>query len=440
MVRLRTNVFERGLALGKLSVGASLGAGWMKMKGLLRSEDERAEALRAFLSSHATKLAGELGELKGSLMKAGQMLSVYGEQFLPPEINAVLKTLHKASPPLAWPAIEAILRRELGEKLAALDVDPVVTGAASLGQVHRATHRESGRQIALKVRYPGVEKAIDSDLKVLRRLLSVAGLLPRTENLDAVFEEARRMLRQEVDYVFEAAATKRYRALVGGDARYVVPEVIDEYSTSGVLATALEPSWSVDSGEVLALSQERRDALALSFFELYLRELTEFRAVQSDPHFGNFGVRLGQDGAPDQWVLYDFGALRDLPEDFVRDYRALVSGALVGDRPKVLGALEALKLALPGDAPEFVTALAELSELGMEGVRGPGPYRWGESTLPQRVAEKARLILLQGRVRVPRAEMLSVDRKTSGVFVTLARLRAVVETRPLVEQYLLGSR
>jgi predicted unusual protein kinase regulating ubiquinone biosynthesis (AarF/ABC1/UbiB family) len=434
--RLRTGVLERGIALGKLSVGASLGAGWLRVKGFLASDDERARQVREFLADRASRLAGELGELKGSLMKAGQMLSVYGEQFLPPEINATLKSLQKDSPPVAWPLLEPILKTALGPKLAFLDVDATAVGAASLGQVHRATDRRNGAALALKIRYPGVDRAIESDLKVLRRLLAVAGVLPTTENLDAVFEEAHRLLRQEVDYVREAAATKRYASLVADDERFVVPTVVEEFSSPEILATTFEPSWPVDSGEVLALSQERRDRLALAFFELYLRELVEFRAVQSDPHFGNFGVRLGRDGAPDRWVLYDFGALRELPEDFVASYCELVRGSLEADRARIGRALEALGLVAAGDPPEYAAALAELSELGMETVRGPGPYRWGESTLPARVAEKARQMLFRGRVRVPRPEMLSVDRKTSGVFVTMAKLRAVVDVRPLVEKYL----
>ena len=434
--RLRTGVFERGLALGKLSVGASLGAGWLRVKGLLASDDERARQLREFLASRASQLAGELGELKGSLMKAGQMLSVYGEQFLPAEINATLKSLQKDSPPVAWPVIERLLRESLGARFDTLEVQPEPIGAASLGQVHRARDRTTGRELALKVRYPGVDRAIESDLKVLRRMLSVLGVLPTTENLDAVFDEAHRMLRQEVDYVREAEATRRYRTLLAGDERFVVPEVIDELSTAAVLATSFEPSWPVDSGEVLALSKERRDRLALAFFELYLRELVEFRAVQSDPHFGNFGVRLGRNGAPDQWVLYDFGALRELPDDFVASYCTLARGALDGDRAAIARALEELGLVAPGDPPDYGTALAELSDMGMEAGRGPGTYRWGESTLPARVTEKARRMLLHGRVRVPRPEMLSLDRKTGGVFITLAKLRAVVEVRPLVDRYL----
>jgi predicted unusual protein kinase regulating ubiquinone biosynthesis (AarF/ABC1/UbiB family) len=355
---------------------------------------------------------------------------------LPPEINAVLKSLQKDSPPVAWPVLEPILKTTLGPKLAFLDIDTTPVGAASLGQVHRATDRRNGAALALKIRYPGVDRAIESDLKVLRRLLAVAGVLPTTENLDAVFEEAHRMLRLEVDYVREAAATKRYASLVADDERFVVPTVVEELCSPEILATTFEPSWPVDSGEVLALSQERRDRLALAFFELFLREIVEFRAVQSDPHFGNFGVRLGRDGAPDQWVLYDFGALRELPEDFVASYCELVRGSLQADRARIGRALKALGLVAAGDPPEYAAALAELSELGMETVRGPGPYRWGESTLPTRVAEKARQMLLRGRVRVPRPEMLSVDRKTSGVFVTMAKLRAVVDVRPLVEKYL----
>src|SRR5690606_19398227 len=118
------------------------------------------------LQNQAALLSNELGELKGSLMKAGQMLSMYGEHFLPPEANALLKSLQQDSRPLLWEAIEPHLKKYLPEeKLAELEIEKDALACASLGQVHRARIKATGEMICLKIQYPQVDKAIDSDLK-----------------------------------------------------------------------------------------------------------------------------------------------------------------------------------------------------------------------------------------------------------------------------------
>jgi len=434
--RLRLGVWERGIALGKISLSTSLGAGLTKMRSLLANDADKAALLREFLTKGAARLSQEFGELKGSLMKAGQMLSVYGEQFLPPEINAVLKTLQKDSAPVAWTVVEPLLERELKQRFIDFTIERDPVGSASLGQVHRGVERSSGNVFAFKLRYPGVEKAIESDLKLMRKMLGVAGLLPNVGNLDAVFDEARTMLRQEVDYRRELELTVQYRERIGQDGRFVVPRAIPELSTEGLLVTTFEQSSSVDSPEVAALSLERRNRLATAFFELYLTELFHFHAVQTDAHFGNFGVRIDPTGVRDQWVLYDFGAVRELPTDFVESYRKLATGALNYDRPLLTQAMQELQLTVADDNEKYVNALASIAELGMESVRGPGVYCWGISDLPMRVSIKARELLFQGQVRVPRPELLSLDRKTSGVFVVLAKLGAEIETRTTIDRYL----
>ena len=134
-------------------------------------------------------------------MKAGQMLSVYGEHFLPEEVNTILKKLQTDSTPIAWEQMHKVLVQQLGEeKLSLLEIKEEPIAAASMGQVYLATIKKTKQTLALKVQYPGVDKAIDSDLNALRKILLVSQILPSHSNFEDIFKEIRMMLHYEVDY------------------------------------------------------------------------------------------------------------------------------------------------------------------------------------------------------------------------------------------------
>ncbi len=229
---IKSGVASRGLALTKL--GLQSGARWA-LRGLsqvLESEDVRNARWKEFLVTQAQSFTHEVGQLKGSLMKAGQLLSMYGEHFLPVEVNQFLKTLQQDSPPLQWPVIRKILEKELGsERMAELEIEETSLASASMGQVHRARIKSSGEILALKVQYPGVDRAIESDLKALRMLLNMLQVLPKDFDLTPLFAELKTMLEQEVDYKQEAEWTRLYGERLRSDARYSVPLVFEKYSS-----------------------------------------------------------------------------------------------------------------------------------------------------------------------------------------------------------------
>ncbi|MEQ1878783.1 MAG: AarF/UbiB family protein, partial [Bdellovibrionia bacterium] len=160
--RIRSGVFERGLGLAKtaLSVGAS-SAGHLIEKAFESSDEKINEKFKKLVTGQARLLAQQMHEMKGSVMKMGQMFSVYGEYFLPPEANEILKSLQSQSPPLEWDAVAKILDEELGPVLLDLEVEGHPIAAASMSQVHRAKWKKSDKFLALKIQYPGVDKAID---------------------------------------------------------------------------------------------------------------------------------------------------------------------------------------------------------------------------------------------------------------------------------------
>ena len=164
MSELKTSSLDRRLSIAKTSL--NLGRRWAgnSFSGLFLSKEERASRNQEFMKEQAAYLADELGKLKGSVVKIGQMLALYGEHFLHPEITEALHRLNDSTASLSWPVVESVLRQQLGSRLDEMEVSHTPIGTASLAQVHRATIKATGQQVVLKVQYPGVADAIDSDL------------------------------------------------------------------------------------------------------------------------------------------------------------------------------------------------------------------------------------------------------------------------------------
>ncbi|MBO9668838.1 MAG: AarF/ABC1/UbiB kinase family protein, partial [Bdellovibrio sp.] len=283
--RIKSSVFSRSLSIAKLTVQTGASVAQHGISTVLKSKEAKEENWKKLLQNQASAISTELGQLKGSLMKAGQMLSMYGEHFLPPEANELLKSLQSDSPPLTWEAIEPTLKKYLtAEQLDKLEIEKQALASASMGQVHRARIKATGESIVLKIQYPNVDRAIDSDLRAIRSLLATLKLLPKDFNINPLFDEVREMLVQETDYIQEAVATEEFAKRLEDDSRFVVPKVIREFSGPKILATTFERGLRADDPLIQSLSQERRNRLALNFLDLYFKEIFDWGAVQTDPH------------------------------------------------------------------------------------------------------------------------------------------------------------
>lgn len=430
-----------------LQTGAKLAG--QGMTQALSDPTKRDEKWKTFLKGQASVLSQELGELKGSLMKAGQMLSMYGEHFLPPEANELLKSLQQDSPPLKWTAIEPVLQKYMSaELLAELEIEKEALACASMGQVHRAKIKATGEMICLKIQYPDVDKAIDSDLKAIRTMMNMLKLLPKDVNFDPVFAEVRTMLVQETNYELEADFTEEYGQKLEGDSRYIVPKLYRRYSSRKILATSFERGLRADDPLVQNLSQDRRNKLSLHFLDLYLRELFEWGLVQTDPHIGNYKIRLNPNGE-DQIVLLDFGATRKYEETFLNAYYRMIRGSLLQDRESFLKAATELKFIQGDDQKELVEIFEEFCAETIEPFMTPedprnnrgqiaqdGTYDWKNTDLPNRLTKKVFHIVRNFEWRTPPQEILFLDRKTGGVFIFMAVLRAKVSGRSILMKYL----
>lgn len=445
--KIKSSLLRRSLSLTKLSIDTSSKIVGHGLSTLFSDDATKDQKWQQLLAGQAQKISKELGELKGSLMKAGQMLSMYGELFLPPEANEFLKTLQSKSPPLKYSEIEKILKAQMGEdKLAELEIDPESIGSASLGQVHKAKIKATGEWIALKVQYPGVDLAIESDLKAIRSFMGLLNLLPGEMQTETLFREVNEMLHQEIDYRLEAGQTVRYGGHLAGDARFIVPKVYPQYCTEKVVATSFEKGLSPDDPLIQNLSADRRNRLAMSYLDLYFKELFQWGYIQTDPHLGNYKIRLDAAGN-DQLVLLDFGAVREYEKTFLNAYHRMVKAALLRDKKALERASLDLRFIDQGDSPELKKLFEEFCLMTVEPfldptdplakfMSGDGFYQWKTSDLPKRLTQKALEIVKGFPLRTPPREVIFLDRKTGGVFIFLSVLGAEIRGRDLMLKHL----
>ena len=429
---LSTQIFTRGIKLAKASLGAGRFAAhrWFNP-----DSDVSAGWLRQI-----EHLVQELGQLKGTAMKVGQTLSLYGESLFSKEVNDIFKTLQQKSQPLGWDLMEPVLLRELGmEKYQELQIDSKPLASASIGQVYRAQIKATGEWIALKVQYPGVDLAVETDMKLLGFILGLPGVFPGGLKMDQVLSEIKDMFTQELDYAQEFRFIELFKKYLENDPRYYVPRPFARYSTPRVLATELAEGHRADAEEVQALSLERRNRLGAAFLDLYLRELLEFKMVQTDPHLGNYMVQI-QPSGEDRLVLFDFGAVRAVPEDFLISYQHLIYGSLQRDSSFVEKGGRGLKLLLPNDPQKLVLDYVDLCFLLTEPFASDEPYDWANSDLPKRVAGRAAHVAFNYKLRAPPKELVFLDRKLGGVFIFLSVLKSHWSGRAMVFEALTKHR
>lgn len=252
-------------------------------------------------------LAQRMGKLRGLPQKMGQILSMSDDE----ERAAAFAPLGDNAEPMPFQEIRPLL-----EEAWRGDIDAVVLSidqhglAASLGQVHRAVLRD-GREVAVKVQYPGVRKAVMNDLKALGWLSASVGDLRRGFDLADYRAEILRDLEEELDYRAEAGYQRRYGEMLRDLPEWIVPEVVPELSNERVLVTHWETGRHID--DAARLPQQDRDALGLSLIRGFFRMLFHHGHIHSDPHPGNYRFATGRTGP--KIILYDYGSVATVTTD-----------------------------------------------------------------------------------------------------------------------------
>jgi predicted unusual protein kinase regulating ubiquinone biosynthesis (AarF/ABC1/UbiB family) len=436
------------VSLAGLRAGGALAVDSAVQRVMGREDDS------AFAQREAKRFAQELGRLKGTYVKIGQMLALFGEQFLPRILVDALRDLADQTEPLPWDALETFARDSLGRRYAELEIDPEAVAAASLAQVHLAKIVATGEWICLKIQYPGLAQVIDSDFDSVVRMLVLSRWVKASRELDGWLESMREHLHNEIDYRREARLTERMACLVKGSdyegVRYHVPQLYQNYCTDSVLAMEFVEGFSVTDPDVSSLSLERRNALAKAMLDLFFREVYDWGLLQTDPNFGNYLLRLDDrrlKEASDELVLLDFGAVLECQDDFLYHLRVTIEAGQGQNAEGLVEGLIGLGCLAPDASESARDLFADFCLHLLEPLRSPetlppeylndaGEYCWGQSRLMKRAGQKAASAAATRHFSTPSRDFALIARKLTGLFNFIAVLEAEFNAHDMVQAHI----
>ncbi len=419
MSKIPTSLFGRGTKL--LGVASKIAI--EEVSSRLKIWEDEKEKLRSKVLL-AQDVVKTLSQLKGASMKLGQLLSLDLGDYLPPEIVQVLGQLHAEATFLPFEKIEAILRRELGEKYGdfeAISERPIA--AASIGQVHRA--KLGGRDVVIKVQYPGVAESIPSDLRLLELILKQASFLQgkRDTDLSPLLAEVQDVLLKEADYEHELRMHLKYREKFRGSA-YHVPEPLPAYSTSKVLTQEFVEGLAITRWLETDPPAGQRREFAELLIRLYLDEIFVHGLVQTDPNPGNFIV------TPEgRLALIDFGAAREYGADFVAGYRKILLASRRGDQDALLHESERLGFIDAREGTAAKDVYVEMMDFLAAPFRDEVPFDFTDRSYFTRSRDLSWEMSRRCKYTPPPKELIFLHRKLAGTFIFLKRLGVSIRLR-----------
>jgi predicted unusual protein kinase regulating ubiquinone biosynthesis (AarF/ABC1/UbiB family) len=422
----RDRLAGRALRFAQVGAGLSGAAATFGVNAVFGKGDTDARNAKA--------LKEALGKLKGPLMKVAQMVATVPD-LLPPEFAQELAELQTNAPAMGPGFVRRRMAAELGPnwqaRFGSFEAEPAA--AASLGQVHRATSLE-GRKLAVKLQYPDMQSAVESDLGQMRAAMALGRQLFGSVDTREIAEEITDRIREELDYGREARAMALYRGFFQGRDDIAVPEPIFSLSTGRLLTM----EW-LDGRGLLAFKDadlETRNRIAKVLFEAWWTPLIKLGVIHGDPHLGNYTFA----GEADRLNLLDFGCIRIFEPSFVAGVVSLYRALISGDRDAQMAAYESW--GFKGLKPELMDTLNiwarfiygplldDRVRTVADGV-APGEYGRREAFAVKKALQE------QGPVTIPKA-FVFMDRAAIGLGSAFLHLGAELNWRQLFEESLEG--
>jgi predicted unusual protein kinase regulating ubiquinone biosynthesis (AarF/ABC1/UbiB family) len=443
--KLPSGRLGRTARVGGLVTGQGLRWAGMRTANRVRTPEQAAAAQSERTAALVQQLVDQLGQMRGAAMKVGQMISMVEFDGLPEdeqdELQRRLAALRDNVPPVPFADLEKLVRQEFGGPLRRVfrEFDERAFAAASIGQVHRATTVD-GDEVAVKIQYPGVAEAIETDLRNATLLLSLVKRLAPGLDAKALAAEMRERIAEELDYELEAQNQRRIERLMEGHPFVLVPRIRTDLSTRRVLVSEYVEGKRFEA--VRRADEAQRDRYGEIVFRLYFGLLYRDRIALGDPHPGNYLL------CPDGRVCFlDFGLVRYVDAARVADERAIALAVRDRDAAAVKAALLAGGY-LPASRADAVDAdfALGLMRMATKWYAVPGERRFspddasrgqdrGRPDSEQRAAMRVQV----NQFTLP-PESILIRRMHAIVAVVLQQLRAGADWGAIAAEYLHGDK
>jgi len=425
---------RRSARLWRLTARRAVHLAVVRATGGVVGQRRRAELEERFAIRTATDVAVELGEMKGALMKLGQLASVIVDG-LPSDARAALASLQADVPPMAPSLTEEVVTGDLGAPPheVFLDFDVVPVAAASIGQVHRAVTRD-GHRVAVKVQYPGAAEAIESDLANSDWLYGlVSAVAMRGLDASSLVEELRERMGEELDYRLEAANQAGFASRFEGHPWVRVPGVLGALSGPRVLTTDWVDGQSF--AEVESAPDDHRQHVAEVVFRFSQSSLHLHRQLNGDPHPGNY--RFGDDGTV---AFVDFGLVKRWDDDEFDVLMAVLDPVLERDPALLVERMDAAGFLAAGHGlhPEQVwdcVSAPYVPFLESEFTFTPGFASQAMRTVADPTGPHRHVVR---NLNLP-GSFVVLNRVLWGMSGLLGRLGATNQWRSILDEYRIGS-
>ncbi|MGJ8715469.1 MAG: ABC1 kinase family protein [Maribacter stanieri] len=341
--KIPTGKIERASKLVK--TGAKIGGNYAKYFGKkIINPDTTKDELN---EDNATDIYDGLKSLKGSALKVAQMLSM--EKNLLPNAYVEKFSLSQFSvPPLSAPLVRKTFKKYLDkypeEVFDTFDKDSI--NAASIGQVHKATKK--GKNLAVKIQYPGVAQSISSDLAIVKpiaiRMFNLKG-----KDSEKYFKEVENKLVEETDYILEVAQSQEITKACKAIPNIKFPEYYTELSSERIITMDWMTGMHLSEFAKTNFSQATGDKLGQALWDFYMFQIHGLRKVHADPHPGNFLVN-----DDNELIAIDFGCIKEVPDSFYVPYFELARPEIISDDEKFTAKLYELEILMASDTPEEI--------------------------------------------------------------------------------------
>jgi predicted unusual protein kinase regulating ubiquinone biosynthesis (AarF/ABC1/UbiB family) len=420
----------RNVALARVGTRAGAGFAVHRARRTFASAERREALDTAFELRTAEQVAEALGNMKGALMKLGQMAS-YLDQGMPEHVRGALAELQRDAPPMHPELAAGVVVEELGGRPEAVFAtwDPVPIAAASIGQVHRAiTH--DGRAVAVKVQYPGVGEAMGSDLANVGLLFAGIGQLFPGFDHGPVVAELRERLVEELDYRLEAKNQALFAAHYEDHPFIHVPRVLDELSTGRVLTTELAEG--VGWEEVLTWDRTERDLAAETLYRFAFGSLYRIHAFNGDPHPGNYVFRPGG-----QVSFLDYGLVKHFTDDELAPFEEMIDAMVLHpDLARFRAIVERVGLLAPGQPfsdEEVGEYFGHFYEFVFEEGELEITPEYASETVRRYFDQRGPFQAIMRAANLP-GSMVIIQRINLGLYALFGDLRARADWRRLAEE------